>query len=135
MVHKLSSRMQFLLDCLTTNQVKPTYIFKYIKTKEFKAKCKIYKYRFSDRDIKTLYSLNCLPALQSETKLEVKVDANVEYEIDSEPLLVNTYKLNKEKSESKPKSSLEFNPNIYTLCGIYLTIIVAFLYFIYEVFL
>lgn len=164
MTQKLNNRMQFLLDRLTIDRVRPKDRFKYIKTKEFKAKCKVYKYRFSERDIKTLYRLNCFPSLQSETETELEVVVNTSdpiitiyhvpkslevsiqpaitqvnpltsQEITPKTPLINTFKVQESTLESTPKSFLEFNPNIYTLCGIYLTVIVAILYFFYVVFI
>ena len=168
MIHKLNSRMQFLLDRLTSDRVRPKDRFKYIKTKEFKAKCKVYKYRFSDRDIKTLYTLNCFTVSSLQLETEPKPEADVsetyqiytatpiittysvtkplinteiepppnsisEFEIGSEAPLVNTHKITQE-IESAPQSFLEFDPNIYTLCSIYLLTIAAIVYFFYVVF-
>ena len=167
MTSKLNDRMQFLLDKLTIDQVRPKDRFKYIKTKEFKAKCKIYKYRFSERDIKTLYRLNSFTTLSLQLEPELEPDVSetykiytanpitttynvaktlvstdiepplnpeIEFEVGSEAPLITTHKINKE-IDSEPKSFLEFNPNIYTLCSIYLIAIVAILYFLYVVFI
>lgn len=172
MTAPLNERMQFLLDCLTADRVRPKDRFRYIKTKEFKAKCRVYKYRISERDIKTLYKLNCFPPLQSETEPEVAANTATtvsstykvctdkpiittyhvlerieppaqrigvpaqmpEPEIEPEAPLVNTYKVNEDTSESTSEKSIEFFPNIYTLCAIYLTIITTMLYTIYVVF-